>query len=107
MSQDKRGVHLATLAHQGRLWDAYVEFDDDPHHPESHRARLRFDSPEVAGSFRTTLIFIEPSHEEVVHRARGLEPRQLEGLLRSVLPTASPAEDSPAVEDATADPGQS
>lgn len=107
MSHDKRGVHLATLAHQGRLWDAYVEFDDDPQRPESFRARIRFDSPEVAGSFRTAVIFIEPSYEELVHRARGLEPRQLEGLLRSVLPTASPEEASPAVEDAAEDPGQS
>ena len=87
MSQEKRGVHLATIAHEGQLWDAYVELDDDPQHPESYRARLRFDSPEVAGSFKTAVIFIEPSYEEVVGRARSLDPRQMEGLLRSVLPS--------------------
>ena len=92
MSHEKRGVHLATIAHQGQLWDAYVELDDDPQRPESFRARLRFDSPEVAGSFRTAVIFIEPSYEEVVARARGLDARQMEGLLRSVLP--SDAEES-------------
>lgn len=90
MTHDKRGLHLATLAHQGRLWDAYVELDDDPQRPDSYRARLRFDSPEVAGSFRTAVIFIEPSYEDVVARARGLDARQMEGLLRSVLP--DPAE---------------
>jgi len=86
MSHDKRGLHLATIAHGRQLWDAYVELDDDPQRPDSYRARLRFDSPEVAGSFRTAVIFIEPSYEEVVSRARGLDPRQMEGLLRSVLP---------------------
>ena len=86
MSHEKRGVHLATIAHQGRIWDAYVELDDDPQRPDSFRARLRFDAPEVTGSFRTAAIFIEPSYEEVLARARGLDPRQLEGLLRSVLP---------------------
>ena len=92
MTHDKRGLHLATLAYQGRLWDAYVELDDDPQRPESYRARLRFDSPEVAGSFRTAVIFIEPSYEDVVARARGLDARQMEGLLRSVLPDPSDSE---------------
>lgn len=101
MSHEKRGVHLATIAHHGRLWDAYVELDDDPQRPESFRARLRFDSPEVAGSFRTAVIFIEPSYEEVVARARGLDPRQMEGLLRSVLPEASDDDGA----DAPADEG--
>ena len=92
MNHRKQGVHLATLAHEGRLWDAYVELDDDPHRPERYRARVRFDSPEVAGSFRTAVIFIEPWQEEVVARARALDPRQMEGLLRSVLPEAAEAE---------------
>lgn len=88
MSNDKRGLHLATIAHEGQLWDAYVELADDPQRPESFRARIRFDSPEVTGSFRTGVIFIEPSYEEVVARSRGMEQRQLQALLRSVLPDA-------------------
>ena len=24
------GLHVATIAHEGLLWDAYLEFDDDP-----------------------------------------------------------------------------
>ena len=87
MSHAKKGIHLATLAHEGKIWDAYVELDDDPQRPDSYRARLRFDAPEVAGPFRTAVIFIEPSYEEVVTRARGLDARQMVGLLRSVLPS--------------------
>jgi hypothetical protein len=93
MSHVKKGIHLATLAHEGKLWDAYVELDDDPQRPDSYRARLRFDAPEVAGSFRTAVIFIEPSYEEVVTRARGLDARQMEGLLRSVLPEVADSDD--------------
>jgi len=95
MSDTRKGVHLATIAHEGRLWDAYVELDDDPQRPDSYRARLRFDSPEVAGSFRTAVIFIEPSYEDVVGRARALDARQMEGLLRSVLPSDEDAADDP------------
>jgi len=95
MSRDERGLHLATIAHQGQLWDAYVELDDDPKRPDSYRGRLRFDSPEVTGAFRTAVIFIEPTYEEVVRRARGLDPRQMEGLLRSVLPDSDEAVGEP------------
>lgn len=95
MSHDIRGLHLATLAHEGRIWDAYVELDDDPQRPESFRGRLRFDAPEVAGSFRTAVIFIEASYEDLVTRARGLDPRQLESLLRSVLPEPAAPEEAP------------
>jgi len=91
MSSDGRGsgLHLATVAHVGRLWDVYVEFDDDPRRPEMYRARLRFDAPGVAddeGSFRTTIIIIEDSIEEALARARTFDDRQLQSLLRSVLP---------------------
>ncbi|HKJ03099.1 MAG TPA: hypothetical protein VJ997_11610 [Longimicrobiales bacterium] len=89
MSPARRGLHLATLAHDGRLWDAYVELDDDPQRPDSYRGRLRFDSPDVVGSVRTAVIFIEPSYEDLVTRARGLDARQMQGLLRSVLPEVS------------------
>jgi hypothetical protein len=85
MSQESRDVHLATVAHEGRLWDAYLEFDDDPARRD-FRARMRFSSPEADRFYRTTVIIIEPSYEEAVHHARGMEERQLQALLRSVLP---------------------
>lgn len=85
MSEASRGVHLATLAHEGRIWDAYLEFDDDPGNRD-FRARVRFSSPEADRFYRTTVIIIEPSYEEAVHHARNLPERQLQALLRSVLP---------------------
>lgn len=85
MSETSRGLHLATVAHEGRLWDAYLEFDDDPGRRD-FRARVRFSSPEADRFYRTTVIIIEPSYEEAVHHGRGLEERQLQALLRSVLP---------------------
>jgi hypothetical protein len=85
MSEASRGVHLATLAHEGRIWDAYLEFDDEPS-LRDYRARVRFSSPEADRFYRTTVIIIEPSYEEAVHHARALEERQLQALLRSVLP---------------------
>jgi hypothetical protein len=87
MSEASRGVHLATLAHEGRIWDAYLEFDDESS-LRDFRGRVRFSSPEADRIYRTTVIIIESSHEEAVHRARSLETRQLEALLRSVLPDA-------------------
>jgi hypothetical protein len=90
MNSDGRGsgLHLATVAHVGRLWDVYVEFDDDPERPEMYRARLRFDPPGVteSGGYRTTVIIIEDSIEEALARARTFNDHQLQGLLRSVLP---------------------
>ena len=85
MSEPTRGVHLATLAHEGRIWDAYLEFDDEAS-TRDYRARVRFSSPEADRFYRTTVIIIEPSYEEAVHHARGLEERQMQALLRSVLP---------------------
>jgi len=86
MSQASRGVHLATLAHEGLIWDAYMELDDAAPSKDVFRARLRFSSPEADRFYRTAVILIEPSWEDTVARARGLDERQLVGLLRSVLP---------------------
>ena len=83
------GLHLATIAHAGHLWDAYLDFESDPHRPTSFRARVRFEPPpgdEALSSTRTAIIFIEDSYEEAVARARGFDDRQLAGLLRSALP---------------------
>jgi len=87
------GLHVATITYEGRIWDAYLEFDDDPRRPTSYRGRLRYDpaeEPEGEGSVRTTVIIIEDSYEEAVAKARSFEARQLQGLLRSVLPDPVP-----------------
>lgn len=83
------GHHLATLGHEGRFWDVYVEFDDDPRRTDSFGACLCFspaDSEEGQSPLRTTTILIEPSYEEVLYRARAFEDHQLVALLRSCLP---------------------
>lgn len=86
------GLHVATLTYEGRIWDAYLEFDDDPRRPTSYRGRLRFDAADEASeeeedtAARTTVIIIEDSYEEAVAKARSFDTRQLQGLLRSCLP---------------------
>lgn len=81
-----KGFHLATVAHEGRIWDVYLEFDEDPQRADTYRARLRFDAPDAEGSLRTAIIIIEPTYEDAVTRARALDERQLDGLLRSLVP---------------------
>ncbi len=88
--RDRRsGSHLATLAYEGRIWDAYLDFETDALGPHTYRARLRFDSPEGGEPVHTAVIIIEDSFEQAVAAARALNERQLEGLLRSVLPEAT------------------
>ena len=92
-SNQAPGLHIATLAHAGRIWDAYLEFDDDPHRPNSYRGRLRFD-PADSTDFeerpaRTTVIIIEEAYEAAVAMARQFDDRSLESLLRSALPDDS------------------
>ncbi len=83
------GHHLATIGHEGRFWDVYLEFEDDPRRPETFRALLcyfpgdPFDGEEAA---RTAVIIIEDTFEDAIIKARGLEDVQLQALLRSVLP---------------------
>jgi len=82
-------THVATIVHEGRIWDAYLEFESDPHRPTSCRARMRFEPPpghEGPQSVQTTVIIIEDSYEEAMDRARRFDDRQLQSLLRSVLP---------------------
>jgi len=83
------GLHVATLAHDGLIWDAYLDFENDLHRPTIYRGRLRFEPPsgdDTPGSTQTTVIIIEESYEEAVAKARGFDDRQLKGLLRSTLP---------------------
>jgi hypothetical protein len=85
------GLHIATIAHEGQLWDAYLAFDEAPHEPQRYRARVRFNQAGVAGDptvTQTTVIIIEESYEDAIAKARGLDNRQLQGLLRSSLPNS-------------------
>jgi hypothetical protein len=84
-----QGVHVATITHQGLLWDAHLEVEDDSPRPTSVRAKIRFDmagSDGATRSARTTVIFIEDSYEEAAAKARAMDQRALEALLRSALP---------------------
>jgi hypothetical protein len=83
------GLHMATIAHGGLLWEAFLVFADDMHRPSSYRARFRFERTGPDGgrqTAETTVIIIEDSYEEAVAKARGMDDRVLEGLLRSALP---------------------
>jgi len=83
------GLHVATIVYEGLLWDAYVDFVDDLRSPRTHRARLRFEraAPDgTAVTAETAVIIIEESHEEALAKVRAMDDRQLQALLRSVLP---------------------
>jgi hypothetical protein len=83
------GVHIATIAHDGLLWDVYLDIESDPLRPASFRARMRFEPPpgaEGVVATQTTVIIIEESYEDAVAKAHRFDDRQLKGLLRSTLP---------------------
>lgn len=80
------GRHIATISHDGRFWDVYLEFDDNPRRPETCRGVLAFspaDGESDEEPVRTAPIIIEPSYEEAIRKARSFDERDLEGLLRS------------------------
>lgn len=81
--------HLATVSHEGRFWDVYLELSNEITESRSYRARLRY-SPtnpdQDAEPVRTTTILIEPTYEDVIVRARSFGDHQLVALLRSALP---------------------
>lgn len=81
--------HLATIGHEGRFWEVYVEFRDDPMKPGMCRARFRFqpaDTNEGEPDVHTATIIIEPSYEEAMRKARSFPDHQLVALLRSAMP---------------------
>ena len=83
------GQHMATVSHEGRFWDVYLEFEDEPRRPTTYRARLCFfpaDPADGEEASRTTVIIIEDSFEEAMAKAHALNEIQLQGLLRSTLP---------------------
>ncbi len=83
------GHHLATISHEGRFWDVYLEFEDDHRRPETYRALLCYfpaDPGDDEEAVRTAVIIIEDSYEEAMVKARELDDRHLQALLRSALP---------------------
>ena len=88
-SSSSSGQHVATISHDGRFWDVYLDFEDDPRHPETYRGYLSFsaaDADEEEAMFRTAAIIVEDSYEEAVRKARSFEEHHLAGLLRSARP---------------------
>jgi len=83
------GQHLASISHEGRFWDVYLEFADDPRRVDSFGGVLCFSPADVDSEelpVRTTTILIETTFDEVVRKAHAMEEHQLQGLLRSALP---------------------
>lgn len=86
MSSDPQRPHLATISHDGRFWDVYLEVEVTT--DGQARGRLAFSAagdPE-AQPIRTADIFIESTPDAILSRAREFKSHQLLGLLRSALP---------------------
>ena len=84
-----RGRHIATVSHEGRFWDVFLEPEEDARHSAAHRARLCFsptDLNEDEQPSRTATILVEETYDDLIRRAHRLEDHMLVGLLRSVLP---------------------
>ena len=84
-----QGEPIATVGHQGRFWDVFLELDDDPRRIDVHRGLLCFtpsDLNEGERPARTGVILVEPTYEDLVRKAKSFEDHQLVGLLRSALP---------------------
>lgn len=84
-----RGQHLATISYEGRFWDVFLEFDDDPRRPGVYRALLCFSPSDLNTGekpARTATIIVESSYDDALSKAKSFEEHQLVGLLRSTLP---------------------
>ncbi len=82
--------HLATVSHDSRFWDVYVEFHEDVRNPGSQRRAALLFSPADSStsgqeSVRTAVILVERDDDAVVKRAQTFGDHQLVALLRSVL----------------------
>jgi hypothetical protein len=87
LSASDRAHHLATITHEGRFWDVYVEVVPQASPRDPLRARLAFSAADNADErVQTAPIFVEPTLEEVLDRARGLGEHRVIALLRSCLP---------------------
>lgn len=93
MRRDVRNSHhLATVSHDGRFWDAYLELDDPHAQTGPARGRIAFSAAGDAEAepVRTAPIFVESSAQDVLARARDLKTHQLVALLRSSMPEDEP-----------------
>lgn len=89
MKRDPRNSHhLATLSHDGRFWDAYLELEDSTGRDGPARGRIAFSPAGEPGAHpvRTATIFLEESPQAVLTRARDFKTHQLVSLLRSCVP---------------------
>ena len=87
LSASDRAHHLATVTHEGRFWDVYVEVMPQTSPRDPLRARLAFSAADNADErVQTAPIFVEPTIDEVLDRARGLGEHRVVALLRSCLP---------------------
>ncbi len=89
MRRDHRNAHhLATISHDGRFWDAYLELEEPRSPDDSARGKIAFSAADEGDvdPVRTTTIFIEPTPQEVLNRARDFKTHQLVALLRSSMP---------------------
>ena len=89
MKRDPRNSHhLATISHDGRFWDAYLELEEGTGHGGPARGAIAFSAAGELGDdvVRTAPIFVEPTAQDVLARARELKTHQLVGLLRSATP---------------------
>ena len=80
-------IHLSTFTHEGRFWDAHLEFVEDSSDPDSCRARLCFvptDRADHEEPVSTAVIFIEPTRQDALRAAKALDRYNLVALLRSV-----------------------
>ena len=87
LSASERAHHLATVTHEGRFWDVYVEVVPQASPRDPLRARLAFSAADNADErVHTAAIFVEPSLDQVLERARELGEHRVVALLRSCLP---------------------
>lgn len=89
MRRDPRNAHhLATVSHDGRFWDAYLELDESHDPGEPARGRLAFSAADQGDvePVRTATIFMEETAQLVLSRAREFKTHQIVALLRSSLP---------------------
>lgn len=93
MRRDPRNAHhLATISHDGRFWEVYLELEEAQSHGESVRGRIAFFVADDSGdaAVHTATIFIEETAQDVLARARDFKTHQLVALLRSARPEESP-----------------
>lgn len=76
--------HLATVSFDGRFWDAYLDFTERPD-SAAYRAFVSFSQADAPDEdpVSTTVIFIEPSLDDILLKARSFSDHQLVSLLRS------------------------